>query len=334
MKNNIDHSATAVISAISGNAFITIIKVIAFLFSGSSAMLAEAIHSGADVVNQIFLLFGIRQSETAPNAEYQWGTGHARYVWNLISAVGVFFAGCGISVYRGIHALVYPESVASGTIFYVSLGVLVVSFGLDGYTLIVAARGIRAKKGNMDFTEYLLEGDDPTIVGVFLEDVVATLGVFIAFMGIYFSHKLGSSTPDAVAAITIGLLLGFVAIFLAYKNVHFLLGASIPKEQSDDITEFIQALPSVESVVSLKTEVLGPGKIHLVLELEFHGAFFIDRDQIDRDAKDILSGEAVVPILVDTTERAIRRLGREINIIERKIKAEFPQVASIDLEVN
>ena len=334
MPYSTDTAAKAVWSALVGNMLIAILKFIGFLLGRSPSMLAESVHSVADVVNQVFLLIGLKQSTGGPSAEHNYGTWSARYLWNLLSAVGVFFIGCMVSLYSGFDSLAHPQAPQSGYRFFIALSVLVGAFIIDSYSLTVAAAEINRKKEDRSFSEYIRNGEDATVVAIYLEDLVSTLGVVAAVFGIVFSHILKTTTPDSLAAIFIGLLLGGIAVFLGKKNAKFLIGAAIDKDKEDEIKSFIERFPSVEKVVKIKTEVLSPEKIHISLEVEFHGAAFFDKEQMEKDIERIKSGYPIAPILVNNTERAIRLLGRVINDIERKIKAKYPEVVSIDLEVN
>ena len=125
-----------------------------------------------------------------------------------------------------------------------------------------------------------------------------------------------------------------MAVILALANGRLLIGTAAPVADEAEIHEFVTALPSVEKVISLKTRILSPDRISLILELEFHGGILIDREALARDAQKIRDGEDPAPVLVDSAERAIRILGAEINRIEAAIRERFPQAIAIDVEVN
>ncbi|MDQ6970841.1 MAG: cation transporter, partial [Mariprofundus sp.] len=87
-------STKAVLTAIVTNALVTAAKFFGFAVSGSSALLAEAVHSLADTANQALLYLGLRRSARKADAEHQFGYGQEQYFWNLVSAVTIFFLGC------------------------------------------------------------------------------------------------------------------------------------------------------------------------------------------------------------------------------------------------
>jgi len=80
-------STKAVLTAIAGNSSVTLAKFIGFSLSGSSALLAEAVHSLADTANQALLYLGLRRSERVADKEHHFGYGQERYFWNLVSAL-------------------------------------------------------------------------------------------------------------------------------------------------------------------------------------------------------------------------------------------------------
>ena len=158
-------SAKAVYAAIGANSVITVTKLTAFAFTGSGTMFSEGIHSLADVINQTLLALGIKKAQKAPDADHPYGYGRDAFVWSLISAVGIFFLGCGFTLYHGVHSLLHPDSVAI-TDIQIAVGVLIFSFVLEAWTLWVAYKAVKesADDLNMSFGQYLKEGPDPMAV--------------------------------------------------------------------------------------------------------------------------------------------------------------------------
>ena len=329
-----DSSLKAVLAAISANILVTIAKFIGWSVSLSPSMMAETIHSIADVLNQLLLFIGIRHGAGRPNKMYPFGKGQARYVWNLISAMGIFFVGFGITTYHGISELVVSGHSDRLSSPLIPIAILVFSFFVEGYSLYVAFTAILATKGEKTFFGFIRHGDDPTTVGVLMEDAIAVLGVLLALTGLLLSHWLHSNVPDALASICIGCLLGLMAVMLAIANGRILMGVSAGADMDADIREFLESYPTVERITSLRTAVLAPGRLRLSIEVEFHGGTLIDRNQIALDAERIRDGEDPAYILFETSERMVRVVGRKINILEADIHKKFPEIVVIDLEVN
>ena len=329
-----DASIRAVLVAIFGNGLVTIAKFSAWLVTHSPSMLAEAVHSLADTSNQILLLIGIRHSSGRATKEFPFGKGRARYIWNLISAVGIFFVGFGFTVWHGIEALLATQPTDPISTGLETFLVLLLALAIEGYTLFVALRSVNEARGEMGFWEFARHGDDPTGVAVLLEDSIAVLGVLTAFVCIGLSHYFDSRVPDAIGAIIIGSLLGVMAVSLAIANGRILMGRAMSVDREVEIREYLESLPAIERVTSLKTAVLAPGNVRLAAEIEFHGSAFIDRVLIERDADRIREGEEAAPVLYETAERMVRVMGREMNRLEMQIRAKFPEISYIDLEVN
>jgi zinc transporter 9 len=331
-----DPSLKAVLAAIAGNALVMTAKFVGWALSLSPSMLAEAIHSLADTLNQVLLLVGIRHGSGKPTASYPFGKGRARYIWNLVSAMGIFFVGFGFTAYHGIEKLIETSSTDPVHDSWISMIILGLSFAVESYTLWIAAHAVRdaAEKAEKSMWEFIVRGDDPTGVAVLLEDGIAVTGVITALIGLWLSHALQNPIPDAIASIIIGCLLGAMAVILAIANGRILMGVSAGRDSENEIREFIESYSSVERVVSLKTAVMAPGSLRIAVEIEFHGGILINRQQIERDADRIRDGEDPTYILVETAERMVRTVGREINRLESDIVARFPEVHVIDLEVN
>ena len=179
----------------------------------------------------MILLYGIKKSTKTANTEHPYGYHNMQYVSSLISAVGIFCMGAGLSIYHGIEGLSHPQQIVSVNL---ALGTLALSFVSEAYTLHLAIQSIRrsAKEENMTFFKYVKGGYDPCVNVVLLEDFAAVLGVAIAGGSMGCSLYLHSHIPDAVGSIMIGTLLGAVATFMINTNAGALVGRSVPEEKA------------------------------------------------------------------------------------------------------
>ncbi|MCX6793366.1 MAG: cation diffusion facilitator family transporter [Candidatus Falkowbacteria bacterium] len=334
-----NHSKTAgyfpVFAAIFGNAFVALIKMIIALMSGSSVLLSESIHSVADTLNQTFLLIGLKRSVKKPSNDFGYGYGQERFFWALISACGIFFIGAGATAYQGVSALFHEKEIfLNWSIFLV----LIISFVVEGWTFLVAARELKHSYPNMTYWKRMKVGD-PTTLAVFFEDGVAVIGIIIAFISIILTKYTGHHIYDALGSIVIGLLLGAVAIILILKNRSYLLGRSIPHDLEEDIIELLEAEPAVEKVIDFKSSILDIGVYRIKCEIEFNGYILLKeiyRDQGLREQYDEIKDdfEDFKKFCVDFADRIPRLVGKKIDDIEKKLKAENPHVKYIDIEIN
>jgi zinc transporter 9 len=322
-----------VVSAIAGNSFITVIKFIGWFVSQSPSLLAEAIHSLADTLNQILLFIGLKTSQKEPTRDMPTGSGGSRYLWNLISAVGIFFLGFGVTAFHGMHGLISGH-YDPRPISWIGIGVLIVSLIIEMYVLNQAYKEVKIQKGNRGFVGFFKESDDPTIVAVLLEDGVAVLGVLMALMGIILGHIFGNALFDIIASLIIALLLGFLAIALGVINSRLLIGKSVTIHKEEEFRGFLETLDQISRIETLSTKIIGAGKVRLSIEVELNGDALIDQHALVSDIKSIETGADAAKILHNSNKRMVRITGNTINEIELKIVEKFPEVSIIDFEVN
>ena len=331
-------SKTAVYAAIGGNSLVMVAKFAAFAVTGSGTMLSEGIHSVADVSNQALLAFGISQSERGPDAQHPYGYGRARYIWALISAVGIFFLGCGVSVTHGISSL-FGEAHEVSSLGWAA-GVLLFALVVEGATLVIAYQTVRkqAQEAGQSFRTFFRSGEDPVGIAVLLEDGAAVLGVLLAGAALVLAHYTHDPRWDAVGSIVIGLLLGAVAIFLVNRNRSALLGESISPERLARLQAALAEDPAVESVSDVKATIMGAGNIRFKAEIEFHGDVLARKWLAQRSFEGVHvtldSPEAVREYLVEYTSYVVDALGDEIDRIEEKIREVDPGVLHVDLETD
>ena len=211
-------SKLAVYTAIGANSIVTVAKLTGFAITGSGAMLSEGIHSFADVCNQVLLAVGMKRSEAPADEKHPFGYGNEAFVWAMISAVGILFLGCGISLTHGVQALMdgghHDES--GGTL---NIAILIGAFIIEGLSLWVAVRELQkeAKRNEQGLMEYLKTTDDPFGVAILL-DSAAVFGVVLALAAVALTHFTHEPYWDAIGSISIGILLGLVAFFLMKES--------------------------------------------------------------------------------------------------------------------
>ncbi len=330
-------SAKAVYTAIIGNSVVMVAKFVAFFFSGSSAMLSEGIHSFADVSNQCLLALGIRRSAKLADKRHPYGYVKETYIWALISAVGIFFLGCGVTVYHGVTTLLNPHPISDFSIAFI---ILAFAFVVEGFTLIVAVKAVRAeaKYSKLSFLNYINQGTDPTGVAVILEDSVAVFGVLVAATGLGLTYQTGDPKWDSMATIFIGLLLGLVAIFITYRTKGLLVGQSIPLVSRRKILKILKEDPVVDKVYDIKTAIMGTKDLRFKAEIEFDGGViserFLKKMNLTKAFDDLDTYENKKKFLIHFGDHLIEALGDEINRIEEQLKKEIPELKYIDIEVN
>ena len=324
-------SLKTVVMALVGNGFVTVIKLVGFLLSGSGAMLSEAVHSAADTGNQLLLFLGLKRGARAPDDKFHYGYGGERFVFGMLSASGIFFIGCGVTVYHGISGLMNPHTPSLGVATFV---ILAVSFVIEGGVLLFAIRMIARERGSVPFFRYVRESADPAAVAILLEDGAAVLGLVLAVLGILATYLTGNPIWDSIASIVIGAVLGVIAIELVIQNRDLLLGKAVPEGVEDRFVEILRRQPSVRDVHDVKTRQLTPEafkfKAELVLDEGYLARRLAPGFSRPSGSADGAGDEATLRTLATL---ALHSVADEIASIERAVRAEIPQARHIDLEI-
>ena len=260
-------SRKAVYAALIGNSLIAVTKFGAATFTGSSAMLSEAIHSVVDTCNQGFLLYGLKRAEKPADRTHPYGYGMELYFWSFVVAVLIFGVGAGVSLYEGIHKLSDPQPVTSPIVNYIVLGV---AFVFEAGAWWVAFKLFRQSKGSRGYFQALRESKDPALFTVLFEDTAAMLGLVVAFVGIMVSDILAIPSADAMASIVIGLILAGTAGILIYESKSLLIGEGARPRVIEGIEEIISRKTGIKKINEILTMHMGPQDILLTLSLDFH----------------------------------------------------------------
>ena len=204
------------------NSLIAGAKGFGWFVTGSPTLFAEMIHSFADVGNQVLLKVGEVRGRGAPDSVHPFGRGQEKFFWALVSAVSVFFIGCGINIYHGVHALLAQQQVEPFTPLII--GLLLFALALEFWTFTVALKEIGGWPGLRE------NRTNTTVLAVLLEDAVALLGILLTLLVAGISWIWGPNPVfDAVVAISVGVLLGVMALFLATLNRKLLIDTSDPE---------------------------------------------------------------------------------------------------------
>lgn len=324
-----------VLAALLGNFFVGVAKFFGFLVSGSGALFSEAIHSLADTANQSLLIIGVRRSVKKPTKVFPYGYGRERFIFALISACGIFFVGCGVTVYHGITSLLDPSPVHFRSI---ALYILFFAFVIESGTLWLAIRDIR-KHFPKDKLKVILKEADPTTLAVVYEDGLAVVGVLVAFVSIVLTYMTGQVYWDAIGSIIIGLLLGVAAIILINKNRHYLITRSIPKDLEDELIELIESDPFVEKVSDFKSAILDVDKYLIKFDIEFNASALAKELSnygfLEDEYEEVKeSYHNFMKFCVEYADRVPRMVGKKIDGLEKKIRQLVPQAVFIDIEIN
>jgi cation diffusion facilitator family transporter len=255
------HEATrrTVIIAGAANLLVGLVKLVAGIMSGSSAMLAEAAHSAADTLDQAFLLTSLRKADRPADRAHPFGHGQDRYFWSLLAAFGIFIAGAGFSIFEGLLTLSSKHS-ESPLWAYVALGVAFVAEGTSFVRAYWQVRG-EARERDKEVLEHVESNPDITVKVALFEDSAAMVGLVFAALGVALRQVTGSPAWDGGASIAIGLLLIVVAVKLGMDSREMLIGRAASPEIERVIREEIESRPGVDALLELLTMYMGPDSL-------------------------------------------------------------------------
>ncbi len=260
-----------VIAAMGANFLIAIGKLVAGLLTGSAALLAEAGHSVADTVNQVFLLVGINLSDTTADEKHPHGYGKEAFFWSFLAAIFIFVAGAVFSIYEGTRTLVEDVNHhRTANELALAFGVLGTAAIFEGVSMTIAVRGLRAaaRRKRWSVTKFLRDAPDPTIKTVFFEDGAALIGLGLATAGLATSELTGNEVWDGIASLSIGVVLALVAWILGMQSRKLLIGAAANIETRQALHDIFGAFPEVERVIRLLTMQLGAHSLLVTGEIQ------------------------------------------------------------------
>ncbi|HET6603612.1 MAG TPA: cation diffusion facilitator family transporter [Xanthomonadaceae bacterium] len=285
-------SKTAILYALGANFSIFIAKSVAAFITGSSAMLAEAVHSLADCGNQGLLLLGMKRAKRPPSPDYPLGYGKAIYFWAFLVALILFSVGGVFSIYEGIHKLQAPEELRQP---WWAIGVLVFAIAAEGVSMGKCMIEVNKARGSQSLWRWFRESRQAELVVIFGEDLAALLGLVFALVAVGAAMITGNATYDAIGTLAIGALLIVVAVFVAIEVKAMLIGQGVEPRVKARMLEFLEGRPELRRVFNLLTLQLGDD-VMVAIKAE------MDRDQ---------STLGVV---------------ESINAVEAELRVQFPQV--------
>ena len=255
-----------IVTALIANFTIAIAKFFGFVITSSSAMLAEAVHSLADTSNQALLLLGKKRSKKSPSADRPFGFGRERFFWAFVVSLVLFSLGSMYAVYEGIEKIRHPHEIES---LWWALAILLFAMVMEAYAFQTAVKESRFYKGDHSWKSFIRRSRIPELPVVLLEDFGALMGLVFAFVCVLIADVTGNAVWDGIGTLSIGILLGLIAIILAIETKSLLIGEGALPEQSMRIENAITSSPEVSSLIDMRTEYLGPETLLVAAKIEF-----------------------------------------------------------------
>ncbi|WP_250627898.1 cation diffusion facilitator family transporter [Pinirhizobacter soli] len=248
------NSLRAILLALGANFAIFVAKLVAAIFTGSGAMLAEAVHSMADCGNQGLLLLGMRQAGRPPSSEYPLGWGRALYFWSFLVAMLLFSVGGMFSLYEGIHKLTHHEPLKWP---WLAVGVLVFGIVAESVSMHGCMKEVNKARGDRSIWRWFRQTRASELLVIFGEDLAALIGLAFALIAVLLTMATGNLLFDAVGTIAIGVLLIVVAVAVAIEVKALLIGQGVEPQRRDEMLAFLNARPEIAQVYNLLTLQMG-----------------------------------------------------------------------------
>jgi cation diffusion facilitator family transporter len=248
-------SIKSILYALFANLSIAVAKAAAAFWTGSSAMLAEAIHSLADSCNQLLLLFGMKQSRRPPDSNYPLGYGKSIYFWSFLVAVILFSLGGMFSIYEGVHKFADPEPINKPMI---AIGVLVFAIIAESASLWGCMQAVNKERRGRAIPLWFRETRSSELLVVFGEDVAALLGLVLALFAVLASAITGNPVYDAIGTVIIGTLLVIIAFMLAVEVKALLIGQGVEKHVQEQMEKYLRERSEIDHLYNLLTLQMGP----------------------------------------------------------------------------
>ncbi|WP_119728689.1 cation diffusion facilitator family transporter [Thermomonospora amylolytica] len=289
----------AIVAALAANLGIAASKFLAFLFTGSSSMLAESIHSVADSGNQALLLVGRKRSQRARTPQHPFGYGRERYFYAFVVAVVLFTVGAVFSLYEGIHKIMEPHHVESPAWAF---GVLIAAIIMETFSFRTAIVESNHVRGDKSWWQFIRHAKAPELPVVLLEDLGALVGLILALFGVTMAVVTHNGVWDGIGTVCIGVLLAAIAVILAIETKSLLIGEGAGPEVERQIVASLESVEEVDHVIHIRTQYIGPEELLVAAKIAVHH---------DDTAAQVAQG---------------------IDAAEAKVRSQFPEARLIYLE--
>ncbi|WIO74687.1 cation diffusion facilitator family transporter [Porticoccaceae bacterium LTM1] len=247
-------SVKSIFYALFANSAIAVAKGVGAWFTGSGAMLAEAVHSLADCTNQALLLLGIKRAKRPPSPDYPLGTGKEIYFWSFIVALLLFSVGGLFSIYEGVHKLHEPEPLSYP---WVAIGILSFAVVAEGLSLLGCMREVDKVRGKRSYWGWFRATRQSDLMVIFGEDLAALVGLVLALIAVVASMITGNPMYDACGSIAIGVLLVLIAILIGREVKALLVGEGVDPAVKAEMRQWLSDRSEVDEVYNLLTLQMG-----------------------------------------------------------------------------
>ena len=303
----------AALSSVAAAVFLTGLKLVVGIMTGSLGILAEAIHSGLDLVAALVTFFAVRISDQPPDEGHQYGHGKVENLSALIETV-LLLVTCVWIVYEAIQRLFFkPAEIEVSIWAFVVMGISIV---VDVSRSRVLSRA--AQKHNSQ----ALEADALH----FTTDIWSSAVVIVGLLLVWLSERLGSEwdwlvKADAVAALVVAGIVVYVSLKLGRRAVSVLLDAA-PPGLAEEIGAEADQVPGVQGLGPVRVRQAGAFVfVDLTVNVD-RGASLEEAHQVAEEVDQRISrlfGLGDVVVHVDPVRRSGENLSQTVSAVSARL---------------
>lgn len=265
------------------NFILTIIKIIVGTVFHSTALVADGVHNGGDVIASIATLSSMKLSNQPADKEHPYGHGKAEDIASGVISIILGLAALFL-IYESFMAFFEPASSVSIWAFIAALVSLISKKYLYDYTIKV---GKNAHSKSLIATAY------DHLADVYAS-MAAVIGLGVAWLGDIFSIPF-AVYGDPIAGIAVSFLILRVSIGIGIKTVNVLMEGNVSNEKLEEYRRLILSFPTVKRIDRLRAREQG-NYVLIDARLSFPGELTISeghqvtkeiRDQIMEEHKDV-----------------------------------------------
>jgi cation diffusion facilitator family transporter len=232
-------SKKVIIMSLLANLGIAVSKLGGAFWTGSAALMAEAVHSFSDCGNQALLLYGQSAAKKPPTLLHPLGRGKEAFFWSFVVALLLFSMGGMFSVYEGWHKTQHPESVDNPMIGAL---ILLIAVALEGFSFWKCMQEVKAQNTFGSIWQWVRKTTSSDLLVIFLEDLAALFGLLLAFMSLTATWLTGDSFWDGIGSVAIGALLIGTAFVLAREVKSLLIGEMPARDYRGGLESALQEI--------------------------------------------------------------------------------------------
>jgi cation diffusion facilitator family transporter len=258
-QDGVHEKRSAALSSVIAAVGLTGFKLIVGLSTGSLGILAEAAHSGLDLMAALMTFLAVRISGKPADRNHLYGHGKVENLSALFETL-LLLITCVWIIYEATHRLLYHS--ADLKVNYWSFTVMIISILVDVSRSRILYRAARK------YNSQALEADALHFSTDIWSSGVVILGLFLVKLSEWVPSLTFLRQADSVAAIMVGLIVVYISIKLGIRTIQALLDVA-PSGIEEKIISAVEVLPGITDCHNVRVRYSGPQlfvDIHVLID--------------------------------------------------------------------